>query len=442
MSTFAVGVYAARSLAAGDLGLFALHFSAFLLVSTLSHQGLFIPLEARAAASDQPLQFARRSLSLTWIPIVLAPGVLVLGRVAAPGTVPVALGLSAAAAVALSPLQDHMRRLLHLMGRSWSAVGVSVVQAVTVGAAVFVLHGQLDPLLIPFAALASANLASLAAASGVIGWRLTREPVSGTDTRLPGARALLGSGRWLLGAQLSAAAAAFLAATAVGRLGSMEALGLADAARIVARPVLVLTTGMTAVLGPQLMRAGVTGEEKAGRRVGSLYRRTIALSVTAYVLFFGWNHGLNPLAWLVPAAYQIPLLVLATCAANGLVGSVIPARFEAIGAGRARSLMRVDLLAGGAQVASAALAGITQAFAIPLGSALFALMRRRGLRGVRSEVYRPGSDARGPGSSHALGRAVGPPLARSVPPEGASPAREPESVAAEPAEAACPVEVG
>ena len=310
-----------------------------------------------------------------------------LAGLAAPGAPPIVLGLTTAAAVALSPLQDHLRRLLHLLGLSWSAVAVSAVQAVSVGAALGMLHGRVDPLGIPFLALALANLLSLSAAAILLGRRLIRDPEAGESASLPGLGTLLGSGRWLLGAQLSGAAAAFLAATVVGRWGSMEALGLADAARIVARPVLVLTTGLTAVLGPRLMRAGVNRSDDDGRGVGSLYRRAILLSVSAYVLFFGWSHGLNPLSWLVPAAFEVPLLVLATCLANGLLGSVIPARFEAIGGGQARALLRVDLRAAMVQVSSAALAGLTLAFTIPIGNALFAWARFRGLQVVRADVY-------------------------------------------------------
>ena len=390
VSTFAVGVYAARTLTAGDLGLFALHFSAFLLVSTLSHQGLFIPLEARASASDHPGRFVVRSFSLSWVPVVLAPVVVLLARAGAPGPVPLALGLSAMCAVALSPLQDHLRRFHHLLGLSWGAVAISFVQALSVGVALFLLHARLDPLVVPFTALALANLISLLTATSFVAFRSLRAARPASVEPLPGLAALFGSGRWLLGAQLSAAAAAFLAAAAVGRLASMEALGLADAARIVARPVLVLTTGMTAVLGPRLMRAGAAGDDGEGLALGSLYRRAIGVSVLAYVVFFGWKHAFNPLAWLVPAAYGVPFLVAATCVANGLVGSVVPARFEAIGGGRSKALLRVDWVAAGVQVVSAGVAGVAQAFTIPMGKALFAWVRFRGLDGVRAQVYAPG----------------------------------------------------
>ncbi|MDH3222856.1 MAG: hypothetical protein OEO23_04000 [Gemmatimonadota bacterium] len=386
LATFGIGVYAARTLEVGALGVFALHFAAFTLVSAISHQGVFIPLEAAASRIQDPVRFARRSLSLGWIPVVLAPLTLLLPQLAIPGSVPMAMGVSAAAAVALSPMQDHTRRLLHLLGASWMAARMSMVQAAATAAALFLLHHRIPDTVVPFTALALANLLSLG--TGLVFLAFRPRPAFGpTQGETPALKTLFRSGRWLLGAQLSAAAGTFLAAAALGRFGSMEALGLADAARIVGRPVLVVTTGMTAVFGPRLMRAGGTRDPLAGRSVARTYRQTVTVCVLGYVALFGWRHGWNPLAWLVPAAYEVPLLVLATCVVNGLVGGVLPARFEAIGAGRARALLRVDVLAGLVQVASAGLAGVTQAFTIPLGKAAFAVVRHRGLVTVRRDIY-------------------------------------------------------
>ncbi len=387
IATFGIGVYAARTLEVGALGVFALHFAAFTLVSTISHQGVFIPLEAAASRIQDPIRFARRSLSLGWIPVVLAPLAFLLPQLAAPGSVPAAMGFSAAAAVALSPMQDHTRRLLHLVGASWGAARMSIVQAATTAAALFLLHPRMDETAVPFTALALANLLSLGIGLVLVALRPRPDLSASPSEPDPALRTLLSSGRWLLGAQLSAAAATFLAATALGRFGSIEALGLADAARIVGRPVLVVTTGMTAVFGPRLMRAGGRKDESVGRDVARTYRRTVTVCVLGYISLFGWRHGLNPLAWLVPAAYEVPLLVLATCVANGLIGGVLPPRFEAIGAGRARALLRVDVLAGLVQVASAGLAGVTQAFTIPIGKAAFAIMRHRGLVSVQRDIY-------------------------------------------------------
>lgn len=387
LGTFAVGVYAARFLEPATLGLFALHFAAFTLVATVSHQGIYIPLEASAAGASQGLRHVRRSLSLAWIPGVVAPLAFVLPALATPGSIHAGMGVTAAAAVLFSPVQDHLRRMLHLGGASSHAAAVSAVQATTAVTGLVLLHDTLSPAAVPFAALALANLLSLSVGLVFVGIRLYRLPPGPEVAAPPPFAELVGSGRWLLGAQLTSAAATFVAATLLGRLGSIEALGMADAARIVGRPVLVVTTGMTAVLGPRLMRAAAAGREGQGRRVGQMYQVAVAASVVGYVALFGWAHPLNPLSWLVPTAFALPFLVAATCLANGVTGLVLPARFEAIGGGRSRALLRVDARAGLAQVAIGCMAPLFQAFTVPLGNAAFAFTRLMGLDAVRKAVY-------------------------------------------------------
>ena len=398
LATFAVGVYAARTLDAAGLGVFALHFAAFTLVATLSHQGVFIPMEAVAARSDAGLRLLRRSLSTVWLPVLASPAVVLLPVLAAPASRAPLMGLTAAAVAVFSPVQDHVRRMLHLDQRSSVAASVSTVQLLVVVGSLWSLHGTAPAEAVPFLALAVANLVSLTVGMSLTWGILRGEGRRSFDNPIPRLGDLLSSGRWLLGAQLASAAGTFIAASLVGRLGSLEALGFADAARIVARPVLVLTTGMTAVLGPRLMRAAGRRADQDGRAIGRTYRFAVAVTVAGYVAVFGWAHPFNPLSTLVPLAYGLPLLVAATVVANGLMGWVLPPRFEAIGSGRATGLLPVDLLAGVAQVTVGALSGWLHAFALPLSHAAFALVRQSGLGRLRKEIYsrRPAVTAASP----------------------------------------------
>lgn len=397
LATFAVGVYAARSLNPVDLGVFALHFAAFTLVCTSSHQGIFIPMEAAASASKSGLRLLRSSLGLAWIPVLVSPVVMLLPLAAAPGAPRTLMGLTAIAASCLSPVQDHLRRMLHLGERSGRAAFMSALQLGVVLTGLILLPSKLPLVAVPFAALALANLSSLALGVVLVHGSLhlgnPKDPGERPET--PTLRELLTSGKWLFGAQLSSAAATFVAAALLGRLVSIEALGMADAARIVGRPVLVMTTGMSAVLGPRLMRAGASAADADGRAIGRTYKKAVVVCVLAYLVLFGWPHALNPLAVLVPVAFTVPLLVAFTVIANGLVGGVLPPRFEVIGAGQARGLLKVDVVAGIVQVLVALTSPLLLALALPTSHGFFALARHHGLVRLRRKIYRSRRDGGG-----------------------------------------------
>src|SRR5262249_30800921 len=72
------------------------------------------------------------------------------------------LGVGGMGVVILSPIQDHVRRILHQAFRSPPAMEVSSVQLLVAVAAVAAMDvAHLDPLFIPLAALALANGVSL-----------------------------------------------------------------------------------------------------------------------------------------------------------------------------------------------------------------------------------------------------------------------------------------
>lgn len=395
LATFGVGLYAAHALEPGVLGLYALTFAAFTMASMVSHQGLFVPAEAWAASlRDRPgtavLPF---SLRLAPLPALAVPLVFVLPGLVAPseaaaGVLPV-LALTGGVAAVVSPIQDHVRRVLHLSGSSSRAVAVSLTQLASVVAFLAVAHGRFEAAAIPFGVLACANAVSLGVAV-ILAANVALPPsahLTAPDATGPTLRQLVGSGRWLLAAQASTEVGGFLAASLLAQLGSVEALGLAEAARILGRPVLVLTTGMAAVLGPRLIAAGAARDQESARSLRRVFILSALGAAVVYSAAFGWNHPWNPLAGLVPHAFTVPGLVLATILASMVRGMALPRRFEAIGAGRESRLARIDARAAGVQTILSLFAGFLQGFTLAAGTAAFALARVVGLRALTRSHY-------------------------------------------------------
>jgi O-antigen/teichoic acid export membrane protein len=235
----------------------------------------------------------------------------------------------------------------------------------------------------PFGALALGNVVSLSV--GVI---LARREARASSLPRYQARALMGSGRWLLILELGTAAATFLSSVMIIRLASAEALGHAEAARIVAQPMFVLMVGLSAVLGPRSMEAGAARDYHQAR---SIARPFTALLVAAGLVYGAltvlpwWG---NPFAALVPRAYDVPGLVLASVLGYVFVGIVFPYRSELFGARQERLLPRIAMLAGVAQLVVTVSAIWVQAFARPLGGTIFALVLWFGYRQHREAIYR------------------------------------------------------
>lgn len=395
LATFGVGLYAAHTLEPGVLGLYALTFAAFTMASMVSHQGLFVPAEAWAASlRDRPgTAVLPYSLRLAPLPALAAPLVFMLPGLVAPsdastGVLPL-LALTGGVAAVVSPIQDHVRRVLHLSGSSSRAVAVSLTQLASVAAFLTMAHGRFEAAAIPFGVLACANAVSLGVAV-ILASNVALPPsahLTPPDPSGPTLRELVGSGRWLLVAQASTEVGGFLAASLLARLGSVEALGFAEAARILGRPVLVLMTGMAAVLGPRLIAAGAAQDLQSARSLRRVFIVSAAGAAAAYALVFGWNHSWNPLAGLVPHAFAIPGLVLATVLASMLRGMALPRRFEAIGAGRESGLARIDASAAGVQTVLSLFAGLLQGFTLAAGIAAFAVARVIGLRALTRGHY-------------------------------------------------------
>lgn len=392
LANFVAGLYAVRTLEPAALGAYALVFAAFNLLSVVPAQLLFIPAET-VAATFPPAE--RAGLATRWLLGGLAIGTLAAAvlpgwRLAAPGGIPApaAAALTATAAVCamISPVQDHLRRMLHVAGRSAGAVRVSGIHFAVVVAVVAAgwMLGVYAPW-IPFGALALANVLSLLA--GLV--MLRGAGKAPRDQPELGAGALMRQGRWLVLASMIGPSAAFAAAGIVGQLAGVAALGLAEAARVIGGPVIVLATGLSAVLGPRSVRAARAGEPAQARRVAARFHAVVLAGGGGYLLIAGFGWAFNPLQALVPRAFTVPWLAAAAILGAIMHGGVFARRPELIGLGRASSIARIDVMGAALRVAVSASAALIGAFALPLALGLQAVYRRTAYRLALRGLYGP-----------------------------------------------------
>ena len=375
LATFAVGLYAVRVLDASSMGGYALVFAAFTAAAVVPAQLFFVPVEISATTGETSRRLGglRHSvLSGTRIALVAASAVMLCMVVAPNGMARdrmLILAMTGAASAFVSPIQDHVRRMFHLAGRSELAAAVSLVHLSVVVIGIGLCTSRaVDPGWIPFGVLAAANVLSLGLGLGAAE-RVT--PVRGRSLGLISAAR---SGRWLLLVGLLPTGTAFVAATLVSRLASGESLGYAEAARVLGQPVLVLALGLSASLSPRSM------ESARLRRVGDARRaaQTLVSIVTAVGLLYlaatvAWSG--SPLPRLFPNAYVVRHLVLVTVLANIANAVVFPYRSELLGAGREAELGRVELVGNAFRVLMAGSAALAGAYAIPAGFTALGLVR-------------------------------------------------------------------
>ncbi len=368
LATFAAGLTGVTLLSDIDRGVYGVFFTAFFLGTVVVSELIMVPAQVVAVGlpSEKRLGVTRRSLLLG-----LAPGLIgVLAAVAAAALkghltsaeVITALAVTTAITIVVSPMQDHVRALLHIADRSWRAVAVSSVQLTGVAAGIGLLVGlDVERAWIPFGSLAMANILSLATA--LILARSPQVPEADAMTF----RGLASSGKWLVIRAATPATLAFIAANIITELAGPIAYGYAEAARQVAQPITVLSVGLMAVLGPRAVRAGSEKDPAAGTRNRRMFVGFMLAASIAYGGLVGFDWVLNPMAILVPSAYVIGGLVIATVAANVLAAVFLIFGRELLGAGQARSLAVISLFASPALPLAALTAGSSEAFARPLG---------------------------------------------------------------------------
>jgi hypothetical protein len=389
LATFLVGLIAATRLDAAVLGAYALFFTAFLVAAVVPAQLLLLPAEIAALALPSPDRtgVVGRSLKLA-LPLSAATAAVTTVAAASltrgvPAEVVLPLAVGAAGTSFLSPLQDHVRKMFHLAGASWRAALMSVIQVVGVVAAigVFTLAGVATPW-IPLGALTAANAVSL---TGGLLLR-PRRAAPAPRPRLS-LRPLLAQGRLLLVVGGVPVAASFLVAATVTRLAGPEPLGFAEAARILSQPLLVLSMGLGAVIGPRSMESGARADAGQARRYAIVFALLIGGASVVYGVI-----ALTPvtgarLAAIFPGAYAVPGLILLTLVGNTLYGIVTPYRSELLGARRERGLAGVEIVGAAGQCLVALVAGALHAYARPAATAVHGVVRLAGYLRLRRNVY-------------------------------------------------------
>jgi hypothetical protein len=389
LARLAVGIYAARALMVSDLGAYALFFSAFVFASVVPMQFVLVPAELATLPAPRPERLALlRQSRRIGLPIAAATAVVAAAAAAlgaeASRTVLWPLALTMAACATLTPVQEHVRRVMHLAGISWHAALVSVVQVGGVVVALALLaSAEVPPIWRPFGALTIGTAVSLGA-----GLLLTRRRQPPATLPRYEVTDLMRAGRWLLAIEAITAGATFLASVIVSRLDTPEALGYAEAARIVGQPMFVLAVGLSAVLNPRAMEAGAGRDRAAARHVARPYTLLLVIVGLVYAVFTAVPWWGNPLAGLVPQAYVVAGLVPVTVASFVLFGLPIIPRSELTGARREQVLPQVGVIAGVLQCAAALGAVWIGAFARPLGVALFGAILLIGYAYHQRLVYR------------------------------------------------------
>jgi O-antigen/teichoic acid export membrane protein len=402
LASFIVTLYAARFLEADALGTYALFFNAFTMAAVVPTQLLFSPAEIESLnySGRRRLRLLEQSLRLGWRPATAAAlaGTLaaVAGSVGAPGQVVVPLALTCLLCSAVSPVQDHVRRLLHFAGVSWRAAAMSAAQLATVLASLLVFTQLGVPIpWLPFGALLTANLASLALGLVLAAdWRnyepLTRLAVSD----------LFRFGRWLVLIGLTPAGARFLSGVLVTHLASAATLGYVEAARVVSQPLFVLMMGLSAVLVPRLMEGAAQRRPEIARSAAVPFRAIVITGGVLYLLVVGFQWPLNPLPLALPSAYVVQGVVPLMIIAQILQGVLQPPRAELTGAGWGRTLLRLEVASSLPLCLMSATARLTGAFAAPVGAVLQGIAGLWLLERARRRIYRgaePGvGDRRGP----------------------------------------------
>ncbi len=392
LASFGAGLTGVTLLGEAERGVYGVFFTAFMLGGILVSELVYVPAQVVAVAEKRPdrLAMTSRALRLGILPgiagalVAVIAGLLIWDE-ASTETV-VALVASTGLTIVISPMQNHVRKMLHIAERSWDAAKVSIAQLLVVATAVpTMMATPVNRAWIPFGSLAIANILSLSFALV-----LARPEQSTGQQQSLVFRELAISGRWLVLRAALPAAFAFAAANVLVALVGPVIYGYAEAARQVAQPVIVIATGLVSVLGPHSMRASMSFDSHTSWRTWRAYGLAIAGSGIAYALVVGGDWSLNPMKYIVPAAYEVAWLVPVTILANVISAAAMLLISELIGAGRAKLLAGLSAATSPALLIVALTANTTEAFARPLGLIAEGVLRLSGARLLLHRHYSGG----------------------------------------------------
>ena len=377
LATFIVQVAMIRYAAPDLLGIYAVFFGAFMVAHFITLLLFLRPGEV--AAARLPVADRLPLLSETLRVGAVAPVVALLVAVVpvaltwslAPSRVILGFAATFLVVASLAPIQDHIRAMLHAGAQSWRAAMVSLLTVpVSIVATATVLASGVDESLLPFGTLGVVHFAAL-----VAGLVFTRRDRAISPIRNLPVRGLVATGRWLLVGGLAPFVGWFVSAALVARLADPASLGLAEAARVASRPLLVVGGGVAAVLAPRIMAAAGQRDHPALRRY--LWVSWAVLSGTAIFLLviIGWGWAGNAVAALMPRAYEVGGLVAFFLLAHLLLVFGWNWRYELLGLGREKRAAAVDVAGAGAMlIVSLFAASSLGSWTVPLATSCFAVV--------------------------------------------------------------------
>lgn len=370
IATFLTGLVAVNALDDVTRGVYAVFFTAFLAGAVIPTQLALIPAETDAVQQDSgdrlgSIGASSRLGGLVGLAALLPVGLalaVTAGR--AEWSEVGALGLTAGLVAMVSPVQDHVRRMLHLAGFSWRAASMSAVQLAGVIVALGLLFlADVPTTWIPFGALGIANIGSLA--FGLLVAQRSAGPEPGPRIALAD---LAKAGRWLLVMALGPRMSFFAASVLITMLAGPEALGFAEAARIATQPLYVLSLGLEAVVRPHAMVAAAERDAVAARKHRMVFYPVMGGFAALFIAWCGFDWVGNPFSYLLPSAYAVGGLVIVTALGTLARGAILPSIAEMLGARIERRLALVAIAVTPVQIVVALTAGVTGAYARPVGT--------------------------------------------------------------------------
>lgn len=356
LASFLMSLVAGKLLSEAGFGAYGVFYPAFITLSVIPQSSAYTPAELASVAIDRPrrVELLPQSLRAGLVPALLAalfiPAVLLLPSADAVEGSRLGFVLTAMLLVVVSPTQDHIRRMLHQAGRSWSAASTSAVQVLVVGLALVIgvtSHAPKD--WVPFGALGIANVIS-----AVYGVRKAKQPAAvpaldGVAPAEPPLRIRLidllrSSGGWMVMAGVFTTAGSFINMAVLQGVVGSDAVAHGEGARVLAQPVTVLVIGLLAVLNPELMEATIKRDARKLLKVYGGFWALMAIVIGAWTLLVGFEWPFNPLPRLQPRAYEVHGLLPLTIIAEGAGYSVLPLLTMVYAAGRAKSATVASLI--------------------------------------------------------------------------------------------------
>ena len=386
LATFITGLVAVRGLSVGGLAAYALLTAAYRVMNQFPAGLIFSP--SQIIAIDLPRSQRLGSLVHsvprgTWLSVVSSLAVP-LGALIVAGDVSreelLALSVTASLLAMASPIQDHVRAVLHLSDVSKVAAVMSATNFVVTGLSLIFVFSSISWAV--FGSLFIGNcLSLLIGAAWILRLRSSIPPK-------PSFRHLFSLGGWLLATDLGKTGIRYGVTALIGFFAGVVALGYIEAARVVVQPVRVFSQGIMTQVGPWLTEAGSRRDASLARRWSRRFALLVGLATVPYFVLVAQPWPLNPFAVLVPRAYEVPGLVAATLLVLVPFVFAESLRFQLLGARKQKILTLIALLAGIVELSVAPFGSVFGAYAAPLSAGAGLLLTIPWFARILRHVYR------------------------------------------------------